>query len=157
MPIEVALKTAERIRLRIKDESAQRYKSGPRVTASLGVACLTDKPKSPSELNNFADEALYIAKESGRNQVVRWTPNPGAIKPESAPAVIEEAVVEDESVEKLKVRIRQLEEMATSFSSELEYSQNYDPLTGLPNQVLFYDRINQAIERGHRQHVPGCY
>jgi diguanylate cyclase (GGDEF)-like protein len=40
--------------------------------------------------------------------------------------------------------------MASEFSSELEYSKSYDSLTGLPNQVLFYDRIHQAIERGCR-------
>lgn len=152
MSIEVAVKTAERIRLRIKDESAQRYKSGPRVTASLGVACLADHPNSPSELNNFADEALYVAKESGRNQVVRWTQSPAKkpAKKEAKEAAEENEIIQDENVEQLKLRIHQLEEMATSFSSELEYSQNYDPLTGLPNQVLFYDRINQAIERGYR-------
>ncbi len=40
MPAEQAVKVAERIRLRVKDESTKRYENGPRVTASLGVASL---------------------------------------------------------------------------------------------------------------------
>lgn len=65
MPDDVAIKTSERIRIRIKDESASRYESGPRVTASLGVASLADNPDTPEDLNNLADQALYLAKESG--------------------------------------------------------------------------------------------
>ena len=53
-------------------------------------------------------------------------------------------------VHDLQHRIAELEDIATQFSSELEYSKSYDQLTGLPNQILFYDRIHQAIERGCR-------
>ena len=33
----------------------------------------------------------------------------------------------------------------------MEHSKNHDSLTGLPNQGMFYDRIQQAVERGIRQ------
>lgn len=39
------------------------------VTASLGVASLTASMTGPSELVSAADEALYSAKQAGRNQV----------------------------------------------------------------------------------------
>jgi len=146
MPIDVAIKSAERIRLRIKDESASRFESGPQVTASLGVATILDNPESPSQLNSFADEALYLAKESGRNKVVRWTPS--SDKPIAKTTELAEPP--QENVEQLKARIQDLEEIASNFSAQLEYNQSYDELTGLPNQVLFYDRISQAIDRGHR-------
>ena len=45
MSVDVAVKVAERIRLRVKDESTKRYADGPRVTASLGVASMLDNPQ----------------------------------------------------------------------------------------------------------------
>ena len=70
MTDKVAMKVAERIRLRVKTESERQFNSGPRITASLGVATILDGPESPEDLNNKADEALYLAKESGRNRVI---------------------------------------------------------------------------------------
>jgi diguanylate cyclase (GGDEF)-like protein len=34
--------------------------------------------------------------------------------------------------------------------AELEYLAQFDPLTGLPNRVLFHDRLDQAIKRARR-------
>lgn len=149
MSEEVAIKTAERIRLKIKNDSAKHYENGPRVTASLGIANLHDKPESPEELNNFADEALYIAKESGRNKVVRWEPDAGKTA-HIVDKPIDDNAADAGAVDELITRINVLEEIASTASADLEYHQNYDALTGLPNQVLFYDRVHQAIERGYR-------
>jgi diguanylate cyclase (GGDEF)-like protein/PAS domain S-box-containing protein len=71
--IETAFKVAERIRVGMEEESIKRFESGPHVTASVGVASILDEPDSPDQLNNMADEALYIAKSSGRNCVVTWS------------------------------------------------------------------------------------
>ncbi len=150
MPAEHALKLAERIRLRIKDESANRYEQGPRVTASIGVADVEDGPQDPGELNHFADEALYAAKQSGRNRVVGYSAMAGLDEGAEVSAVPLEARQSGASVADLHTRIAELEDIATQFSSELEYSKSYDSLTGLPNQALFYDRIQQAVERGCR-------
>ncbi len=153
--IEIATTVAERIRLRMKDESTKLFEGGLRVTASIGVASIFDKPANPDELTNLADEALYVAKESGRNRVVRW-------KPESDRVVSDEDVQHDatismkpvtsntEEVKNLETRIDELENIASQVSEELEYAQSHDSLTKLPNQVLFYDRVSQAIERGIR-------
>ena len=152
MSVDVAVKLAERIRLRVKDESTKRYADGPRVTASLGVASQLDNPADPGALNNLADEALYGAKQSGRNRVMSWA----AMKGDEHLAEVDQALVsveasaDDPTVMDLQHRITELEDIATQFSSEIEYSKSYDGLTGLPNQMLFYDRIHQAIERGTR-------
>jgi len=151
LTVEDAIKMAERIRLRIKDESNQRYANGPRVTASLGVASIHDEPKDPSGLNIFADQALYNAKQGGRNRVINYasmSPNDKLVATgtDTSPAPLDK----EPKVENLQNRIAELEDIATKFSSELEYTRSYDELTGLPNQMLFYDRINQGIERGCR-------
>ena len=151
MPLEVALGVAERVRLRVKAESSKRFKEGPRVTASLGVASIRDSVDSPNDLNQKADEALYSAKNAGRNRVVSWDSMVADRDPieEAIPVLDGEPQIES-NVENLQTRIAELEDIATKFSTELEYNKSYDGLTGLPNQILFYDRIQQAIERGCR-------
>ena len=42
----------------------------------------------------------------------------------------------------------------TKQARQLEYQALHDELTGLPNRVLFYDRLKNAIIRGQRQVVP---
>ena len=151
MPIDMAVKVAERMRLRVKDESTKRYENGPRVTASLGVASMHDNPTDQGNLNHLADEALYAAKQTGRNRVVSWAAM--TADEDQTEMMVAENPQESQagsSVANLQHRIVELENIASEFSSELEYSKSYDSLTGLPNQVLFYDRIHQAIERGCR-------
>ncbi len=151
---------AERIRLRLKDESTRQFENGPRVTASFGISSLKDNPASADELQKYADEALYVAKDLGRNRVEHWQPKMSRpldpLEPESSNLQnIEPAhsnVVEPDNTAKLQLRVIELESIAAHFSAELEYNKNYDAITGLPNHVLFYDRISQVIERGNRYH-----
>ncbi|MDJ0832888.1 MAG: diguanylate cyclase [Gammaproteobacteria bacterium] len=154
MSEKIAMNVAERIRLRVKTESEKQFNNGPRVTASFGVATILDEPESPEDLNSKADEALYLAKESGRNQVKRWQADSHLSAADLPKREIdgEEPEQGDQIMEitQLKDRVQELEEIATEYSAQLEYHQSYDMLTGLPNQVLFYDRIQQAIERGFR-------
>lgn len=153
MTTKAAMRVAERLRMKIKDESAARFTNGPHVTASLGLATIHDNPQTADELNQLADEALYIAKQAGRDMVVRWTADAESKKPaeQGGPAVekVESAKVIE--IRHLRTRVLELEEIASNFSSELEYTQSHDVLTGLPNQTLFCDRIQQVIERSYRQ------
>ena len=153
--VETATTVAERIRLRVKNESSKRIEGGPRVTASIGVASIIDNPANPDELTNLADQALYVAKESGRNRVVRWQPESEMVVSEeddqhNSTIIIKPVSSDTEEVRNLENRIDELENIASQFSEELEYAKSYDALTQLPNQVLFYDRVSQAIERGIR-------
>ena len=147
---------AERIRLRIKDESANRFESGPRVTASFGICSIKICPDNIDYLQQNADEALYMAKESGRNRVVLWQHKNELIENNQASLNLEPKAAEDykkidsASIEALQSRVIELESIASQFSAEIEYTKNYDHLTGLPNHVLFYDRVAQVVERGNR-------
>jgi len=62
-----ALRVAERLRRTV---AAHVMPHGIRCTMSLGVAVLEQEHESPDKLLNLADEALYRAKEEGRNRVV---------------------------------------------------------------------------------------
>ncbi len=68
---EGAVKLAESLRIKIEDKN---FSEVGRLTCSFGVASTSDN----IDINNitgFADEALYLAKESGRNCVKRYEKN----------------------------------------------------------------------------------
>lgn len=154
--VDHAVAIAERIRLKIKNDSISSFETGPHITVSIGVASIYDHAKDPAELNDQADQALYVAKESGRNRVIRWTAESSDKK---SPSLAKEINSEpdqrialsssthhDKEIEELQVQIQQLEETASNVSDRLLNEQNYDKLTGLPSQALFYDRVKQAVE-----------
>ena len=66
-----AVLAAERVRRKIREGFGARFESEVRVTISLGVASLEDGASTVLELVNQADNALYGAKECGRNRVMR--------------------------------------------------------------------------------------
>ena len=56
-------------RLRQTTEAEKFFDDGQKVTISIGVATYPDDATTPAELVSTADQALYDAKHSGRNQV----------------------------------------------------------------------------------------
>jgi diguanylate cyclase (GGDEF)-like protein len=67
-----ATQVAERLRKAIE----ARKIAGIKVTASLGVSQLNDAMTDSGDLVERADQALYLAKESGRNRVMAAEPPP---------------------------------------------------------------------------------
>ena len=67
---EIAARRAEEVRMRIEALTV-RYLDGtlPRVTMSIGVASYPQSGDNPQAVLKAADEALYVAKETGRNRV----------------------------------------------------------------------------------------
>ncbi|HKW59764.1 MAG TPA: sensor domain-containing diguanylate cyclase [Candidatus Dormibacteraeota bacterium] len=77
---------AERIRAKV---AAATFPGGLKLTISVGVAA-TDEPNLFTQLIDRADQALYAAKQGGRNQVrvadmTGPAPKPHAAKPEAEP------------------------------------------------------------------------
>lgn len=69
-----AAEAAERIRVDVANSEIDTGLSLPvKLTLSIGHATLSAADKSVDELINKADEALYQAKNSGRNKVVAYT------------------------------------------------------------------------------------
>jgi diguanylate cyclase (GGDEF)-like protein len=73
-PIEIGARRAEELRAKI-EALAVRYLEHnlPRVTISVGVAAFPEAGDNPQSVLKAADDALYRAKESGRNRVELFT------------------------------------------------------------------------------------
>lgn len=67
--IKGAQYVAERIRQALQDTMVQAYDESLSVTISIGVAGFPDDSQELAELVDKADQALYRAKETGRNKV----------------------------------------------------------------------------------------
>jgi diguanylate cyclase (GGDEF)-like protein len=73
-PEEQCLNIAERIRQAVARMDIQIEQTVVKVTISLGVACLhPDKLVPVDTLINCADQAMYLAKNQGRNRSVVWS------------------------------------------------------------------------------------
>jgi diguanylate cyclase (GGDEF)-like protein len=73
---EQSVKIAERIRSGASQQAVRIDQTIVRVTLSLGLAYMDpDQDLSLDELINRADQAMYAAKQQGRDRVVVWTEN----------------------------------------------------------------------------------
>ncbi len=77
MPLDKAVERAESWRCKIADIRVSFGNFKLSFTASAGVAAYPDHGKMPDELTHAADTALYVAKNSGRNRVVEYSPEQG--------------------------------------------------------------------------------
>jgi diguanylate cyclase len=134
-----ALNGAERIRTAIQHAYCQFEGKELRVTASFGIAPMLIG-ESAATLVQSADEALYDAKQGGRNQVqvykprkdatrevskpVAPQPEPNAVAPKAAPATL-------------------------SMESHVHDSRT-DVLTGLPNRTSFCEDVRRRISESQR-------
>ncbi len=144
LDIDTAVRVGERIRNVVEAEAGVELAAGHKVTSSLGAASLDSGAESADQLLDFADKALYVAKECGRNRLIRWAE---AGKP-GVDDFIEQAgedVEDTRSIEINQLR-RKLEKLQNTVPAN-----GPDPVTELPTQMAFYDRIGEAILSARRQ------
>jgi diguanylate cyclase (GGDEF)-like protein len=60
---------AERIRQEIAEAAIKAYDEELKVTVSIGVSIFPDNALNMQDLIEMADQALYLAKETGKNRV----------------------------------------------------------------------------------------
>ncbi len=77
---EDALVVAEKIRKAIEDNVFELEEGNSfNITSSFGVSSLDmvaqDQQRNPEKIIKLADDALYLAKDNGRNQSVLSEPN----------------------------------------------------------------------------------
>ena len=166
---EPAAEVAERMRVAIHDGKSARFTSSLRISASFGVSTDIGGQLTPGALVDLADKALYVAKESGRNRVVRWSeaqqasgkrkPEPvqaAAVKPDDEAKQIEPVqaiepvtgTTDDSEAQDLRDRIAELEVLVRNNS--VNGVSAVDDATGLPNRIVLMDRIKQGVERSRR-------
>ncbi|MBI3593701.1 MAG: MASE1 domain-containing protein [Nitrospirae bacterium] len=71
----------------------------------------------------------------------------------------EDVEIAREMADLLAVAIQQtrLYEQVERHASELEIQAMRDPLTGIPNRILLFDRLHQAIQAGQRENRTGAF
>lgn len=74
-----AMRLGERIRNRVRDLEFEHSGGSFHVTVSVGAAELSDGVRAAEDFAAFADEALYRAKEAGRDRVVARDPERGFV------------------------------------------------------------------------------
>ncbi|MBT8443892.1 MAG: diguanylate cyclase [Gammaproteobacteria bacterium] len=171
LSIDESVAVAERIRHHVSELSKTRIDSALKVTISVGVAELAAAGGCGKTLVKEADMALYTAKDSGRNRVIRWDAAQMTMsmrrieaEPESAAGTTgmmvlangrQDATIPADQrtinvVKILQQRIADLETILEEQALEAHKEHGYDRLTGLPNRLLFFDRVSQSIARAAR-------
>jgi len=143
-----AKQIAERIRIGITELPERAHLPVSELSSSFGVAELTKKTASEADFIDFADQALYVAKQQGRNQVVIFSEN--YVKKDAAtPATVNvvETELDNAELDKSLERIKQLESLVRQRTSDLEKYKQHDALTGIPLRNLFLQRAEIEIER----------
>jgi len=143
-----AKKVAERIRIAVTELPEKEQLPVSELSASFGVAELNTDAETEADFIDFADQALYVAKQQGRNQVVIFSKT--MKKNESSEGQSEKANEaekdSDQVVESFK-RIKQLESLVKQRTSDLEKYKLHDTLTGVPLRTLFLQQVEVEIER----------
>ena len=71
-----AYKVAENLRGIINQRTFEFEGQSIRLSVSIGLAAFPEIAQSPDDLLRKSDQAMYQAKEAGRNRVVAWTRDP---------------------------------------------------------------------------------
>lgn len=63
---------AERLRVNVENLKFFNQKQPVEVTISIGVSSYPENAENKEQIVSYADQALYCAKNEGRNRVIRW-------------------------------------------------------------------------------------
>ncbi len=146
LPNKTCLEIAERIRQDVQARSATWLKQGKNVSVSIGFATIESGAKSPDELVEQADQALYHAKHSGRNRVIEWSDSLG----QETDKASTDTGINDGKQHPVPPMQAPVETPAPA-ANVSQNQHNTDPLTGMPQLTTFKERVMVSIDRAKRQ------
>ena len=143
--IDTARDIAETMRKAIQENRGAEFADLLRITSSFGVAMLDADTRDHNILVEQADQALYVAKESGRNRVVCHQVDGNAV--DASPAAATDNIIPLPSNDTP-------DDQPAAQDSDVGAKLLTLPTSGTPcsppNRVVLFDRIEQAIKRSHR-------
>ncbi|MDB4222852.1 EAL domain-containing protein [Granulosicoccus sp.] len=147
MDAKEAAKVAEMARIAIFELADGDLLAIPKLSSSFGVADMASGATDADALVDAADQALYNAKQGGRNQVALYDKNTDV----TTASTSDQATSDEENKLDLAARrINELERTLKYREQELHLLKELDPLTGVPLQTLFLRRLDTELERATR-------
>ena len=143
---------AETIRNAVLSRSPNWLKqTAKHVTSSIGVALLPKESCTVGEIVDWADQALYHAKDTGRNKVVFWDPEEMTDLhiPEAAVGIASKAeqILTTPITLSPELKAAEVKPKPEEEAGSRSVLSAVDHKTGLPSEVIFNDRVAQAISR----------
>jgi diguanylate cyclase (GGDEF)-like protein/PAS domain S-box-containing protein len=159
--VDEAVRVAEKLRLTVQDNSKGFCMENYYISVSLGVASKGKAVCDTKQLLEQADTALYIAKDSGRNRVVKWDPDSSVLNDLTAEDNINplnqvsektNAYGDQAKISLLEKKVEELQNRLCELvgSDNVEHARSVDPITKLPSKLILLDRIDQAISYARR-------
>lgn len=142
-----AVDVAERIRYSVMELANLDQLAVPQLTASLGISDINSGAVDGPVMVDLADQALYAAKQGGRNRSVVYDPNVVPLKQPESPVTAQSAIIVDDTAVR---RVKELEALVEQRNSDLDKLRQYDALTGIPTRSLFLQRIESELVRAKR-------
>jgi len=142
---EAAFDVAERVRIAVIALAAGDELAVPTLSASFGVVELVPDMEGTAGILDAADQALYIAKQGGRNRVAIHGRD---TVPE--PAAAASTAVQMSESDHVLARLHELELRLQERERDIVALREFDPLTGVPMRVLFLQRVAAELVRAER-------
>ena len=160
--VALAVAIGEKMRKALEAGDKENYPDIPHLTASFGLSSIFDEAIDAKELLHQSDEALYVAKETGRNRLIRWIETMKVDEKQGiVPVVVSAAAVVNGPDLSDTVVASNEEGFGLSIESDpaLEnvLRKDLEPVSQAqeegarvqcpPEKALLLERINQAISR----------
>jgi len=140
-----AVDVAERIRHAVLELATHESIGVSELSASFGVADLSRRATSGPDMVEQADQALYAAKQGGRNRTVAYDSTVVSLNSTDTTSVVEAQLTSS-----TQSRVVELEALIRQRNDDLDKIRQYDGLTGVPMRSLFVQRVDTEIKRASR-------